>query len=286
MRPLSEQTILITGATVGLGRYLAERLAAAGARVVMHGRDAQRTAQARDEVVTATGNEKIETVLADLSSLKEVDSLATELDLRLPRLDVLVNNAGIGAGSDAEAREESADGIELRFAVNYLAGYYLGHRLTPLITRAAPARIVNIASAGQSAIDFDDPLLTHAYSGARAYRQSKLAQIMFTLDLADQLGDQGVTVNAVHPATFMDTKMVREWGITPVSTIEEGGEATLRLITEDRFDEVSGCYFNTTQEDRADSQAYDPDARRRLRILSDELIAQALDADTEPETDA
>ncbi|MBB5922713.1 NAD(P)-dependent dehydrogenase (short-subunit alcohol dehydrogenase family) [Actinoalloteichus hoggarensis] len=273
---MNEQTMLITGATDGLGRRLAERLAAAGARVVMHGRDARRIARAHDEVVAATGNEKTETVLADLASLAAVDSLATELERRFSRLDVLVNNAGIGAGPDIETRQESPDGIELRFAVNYLAGAHLSRRLIPLITRSAPARIVNIASAGQSAIDFDDPLITDAYSGVRAYRQSKLAQVMLTLDLAEELRERGVTVNAIHPATFMNTTMVRDWNVTPVSTVEEGVEATMRLIGDERFGQLSGCYVNTTREDRADPQAYDLEARRRLRALSEDLIARAL----------
>ncbi|AOS66109.1 SDR family NAD(P)-dependent oxidoreductase [Actinoalloteichus hymeniacidonis] len=276
MRPLSEQTILITGATAGLGRYLTDRLAATGATVIMHGRDAQRLAQAHREVVAASGNERIETVLADLAALSAVDALGTELAARLPRLDVLVNNAGVGAGADSSVRQESSDGVELRFAVNYLATYHLTRTLSPLLARSAPSRIVNIASAGQQAIDFDDPLLTQSYDGARAYRQSKLAMIMLTLDLAEEFGVGQITANAIHPATFMDTAMVREWGITPVNTLADGGEATLPLITEERFDEINGCYFNTTEQERANSQAYEPEARRCLRKLSDELIADAL----------
>ena len=140
-------------------------------------------------------------------------------------LDVLVNNAGIGTAGNA--REVSADGFELRFAVNYLAGFLLTRLLLPLLEKRAPSRIVNVASAGQQAIDFDDVMLTRGYSGVRAYCQSKLAQILFTIDLAEELKDRAVTVNALHPATYMDTTMVRLSGARPMSTVEEGGEAIL-----------------------------------------------------------
>jgi NAD(P)-dependent dehydrogenase (short-subunit alcohol dehydrogenase family) len=179
-----------------------------------------------------------------------------------------VNNAGIGGSG---AREESRDGFELRFAVNYLAGYVLTRRLLGLLRSSAPARIVNVASAGQTAIDFDDVMLEDGYDGWDAYRQSKLAQILFTFDLAEELRDTGVTATCLHPATFMPTKMVTEGGISPVSTLEQGVEATLRLIRDPALDGVSGVYFNGLNEERPDPQAYDADARRQLRELSDRL---------------
>jgi NAD(P)-dependent dehydrogenase (short-subunit alcohol dehydrogenase family) len=184
---------------------------------------------------------------------------------REERLDVLVNNAGIGFDGD---REESQDGIELRFAVNYLAGYLLTHELLPLLERSAPARVVMVSSAGQQAIDFDDPMLERDYSGWRAYMQSKLAQILFTFDVAERL-PEGVTVTALHPATFMPTKMVP----SPSSTLEEGVEATQRLVADPGVEGVSGVYFNGQREETADPQAYDEDARRRLRELSERLVA-------------
>ncbi|MEU6646584.1 SDR family NAD(P)-dependent oxidoreductase [Saccharomonospora sp. NPDC046836] len=267
MRPLSDQTILLTGATDGLGRYLATELAERGARVIAHGRDPDKLRQLRAEIGT-------ETARADLAELRQVERLAEEIAQRYDRLDVVVNNAGIGTGADSALREESADGIELRFAVNYLAGYHLTRKLLPLFS--APARIVNVSSAGQQAIDFTDPLLRHGYSGGRAYRQSKLAQIMFTIDLADELRGAGVTVNALHPATYMDTTMVRQTGTTPVSSVAEGGAATLRLVTAEELDGVSGHYFHGVRPAEPHRQADDPVARQRLRELSDELIATAL----------
>jgi NAD(P)-dependent dehydrogenase (short-subunit alcohol dehydrogenase family) len=265
-------TIFVTGATEGLGRYLTTELTKAGHRVLAHGRNPERLRRLHDEL-------GVETALADLSELRQVDRLADEVLQRYDHLDVLVNNAGIGAGADPNRREESADGIELRFAVNYLAGYHLTRRLVPLLVASAPARVVNVASIGQEPIDFADPLLERSYAGMRAYRQSKLAQIMATIDLADELRDRGVTVNALHPATLMPTRMVREgWPGDPVSTLEEGGTATLRLILDDGLATTTGRYFDSNSPEPAspNPQANDADARRRLRELSDRLVAAAL----------
>ncbi len=187
------------------------------------------------------------------------------------RLDILINNAGIGTGGGSAPREESADGYELRFAVNYLAGFLLTHLLLPLLKASAPARIVNVASLGQQAIEFDDVMLTRGYSGRRAYCQSKLAQIMFTADLAAELNGSGVTVNALHPATYMNTTMVRQSGVEPWSTVEEGADAILNLAVADTAEGKSGLYFNGLGEARADQQAYDAEARRKLHELSVKL---------------
>lgn len=272
MRPLNESTVVITGATGGLGRYLAEELAGAGARVVVHGRSPDRAKRTRAEI----GPDRVDTVIADLASLTEVDRLADELADRYDRIDVLVNNAGIGFGAPGSSRQLSADGIELRFAVNYLAGYHLTRRLLPVLTASAPARVVNVSSIGQQPIDFDDPMLERDYNGVSAYRASKLAQIMFTIDLAEELRDSGVIVNALHPASLMDTAMVREARYNTLSTVEEGGTATLRLIADPAMDGVTGTYSNGLHEAKANDQAYDPAARARLRELSDDLIRREL----------
>jgi NAD(P)-dependent dehydrogenase (short-subunit alcohol dehydrogenase family) len=271
VRPLNDSTVIITGATSGLGRYLAAQLAASGAHVVVHGRSADKASRVRDEI-----GGKVDTVVADLASLTETDRLATELGERFERIDVLVNNAGIGFGAPGAGRQTSADGIELRFAVNYLAGYHLTRRLIPKLAASAPARVVNVSSIGQYPIDFDDPMLERGYTGVNAYRQSKLAQIMFTIDLAEELRGAGVTVNALHPATLMNTAMVREADYETRSTIEEGGTATMRLIADPSLDGISGTYSNGLHEAKANDQAYDPDARARLRELSDQLISRVL----------
>ncbi|HVW46970.1 MAG TPA: SDR family NAD(P)-dependent oxidoreductase [Solirubrobacterales bacterium] len=276
-RAPEETVALVTGATDGLGRGLAERLAGMGMSVHIHGRSEAKLARAREEIVAATGNERVFTHRADLSSLAEVRGLADEIGA-LDALHLLVNNAGIGSGlPDSPAREESVDGIELRFAVNYLAGFVLTERLLPLLERSAPARIVMVASLGQASLDFDDPLLESSYyEGRRAYAQSKLAQITYANDLAARLTATGITVNSLHPATFMPTKIVLDERGTSVDSLERGVEATLRVATDPGLDTVTGHFFDREHEARAEAQAYDPDAQRRLRELSERLAGDFL----------
>jgi NAD(P)-dependent dehydrogenase (short-subunit alcohol dehydrogenase family) len=265
---MTDKTILVTGATDGLGRALATELARQGATLLVHGRSPERLAETVAHIRAATGNDRLRPYRADFSELAQVRRLADDVIAHESRLDVLVNNAGIGTVVPGGGeRMESKDGYELRFAVNYLAGFLLTRRLLPLLTASAPARIVNVSSAGQQAIDFDDVMLTHGYSGVRAYCQSKLAQILFTIDLAEQLDGTGVTVNALHPATYMPTKIVA----SPISTLEEGVRATGRLALDD-LGGATGRYFNGVREARADPQAYDPEARRKLRALSEQLV--------------
>ena len=261
---LDGTVILVTGATDGLGRALSAELARSGATVLVHGRDAGRIA----DTVAEIGGGNVRSYQADLADLAQVRDLADQVLATEPRLDVLVNNAGIGSDvPGGGARQESADGYELRFAVNYLAGYALTERLLPLLESSAPSRIVNVSSLGQQAIDFDDVMLTRGYGGTRAYCQSKLAQILYTFELAERLDGTGVTVNALHPATFMPTKMVR----APISTVAEGVEATLHLIVGD--DVGTGRFYNGLRPSRPDAQAADPKARRELRDLSERLTA-------------
>jgi NAD(P)-dependent dehydrogenase (short-subunit alcohol dehydrogenase family) len=274
MALLDGKVVLVTGATDGLGRALAADLARSGAIVLVHGRDPGRIADTVQEVRAAAAQagqagDRVRSYQADLASLAGARALAEAVIAAEPRLDVLVNNAGIGTTvPGGDLRQESADGYELRFAVNYLAGYALTRLLLPLLRKSAPSRIVNVSSLGQQAIDFRDVMLTEDYDGMRAYRQSKLAQILFTIDLAAELDLTGVTVNALHPATFMPTKIVA--GPT-ASTIARGVEATMRLITAPAAETGSGRFFNSLQETRANDQAYDPDARRQLRELSAKL---------------
>jgi NAD(P)-dependent dehydrogenase (short-subunit alcohol dehydrogenase family) len=262
------KTALITGSTDGVGRYVAERLAAQGARVVVHGRDRARGEAVVERIARQGGDARL--LIADLSSLAEVRLLAEAVKRDSDGLDALVNNAGIG--TSGVRREVSADGFELRFAVNYLAGFLLTRLLLPTLESRASSRIVNVASAGQQPIDFTDVMLTQGYTGARAYRQSKLAQIMFTFDLAHELAGRNVAVNCLHPATFMDTTMVRLSGVQPISTVEEGSAAILELVASPSLEGASGLYFSGMRESRADPQAYDLSARGKLRALSFELV--------------
>jgi NAD(P)-dependent dehydrogenase (short-subunit alcohol dehydrogenase family) len=267
---------MITGATDGLGRALASELASAGATLLIHGRDESRGRQAIAELEAAAGDGQVHWLRADLSSLEEVRALARRVAGEWERLDVLVNNAGIGTTLPGEGRRlESEDGYELRFAVNYLAGYLLTRMLLEQLGGSAPARVVNVSSAGQAQIDFDDVMLERRYDGVQAYCQSKLAQIMFTFDLAEELDGEVVSATCLHPATYMPTKMVRAAGMSPISTLREGVESTLRLVAGPELEGVTGAYFNGIQPATPHPQALDRDARRRLRELSDRLCGLA-----------
>ncbi len=272
MRPLEESTVLVTGATDGLGRAVAERLAVEGATVLIHGRDRGRLAAAEADVEMLAGADRVRTYQADFASLASVREMATQIRRDELELHALVNNAGIGSGKpDSEQRQESQDGFELRFAVNYLAGFLLTHELLGLLGDSAPARIVNVASIGQAPIDFDDPQIEQGYDGSRAYGQSKLAQISWGIELARRLEGSGVTVNSLHPATYMPTKIVLEQAGRSVDTLEAGVEATTRLVTSPDLDGVSGRFFDRLSEAQPHAQVVDPDARRRLWELSAEL---------------
>jgi NAD(P)-dependent dehydrogenase (short-subunit alcohol dehydrogenase family) len=271
MKAIEEQTILITGATDGLGKQTAWELAKQGATVLLHGRSREKTAATIKEISTATGNDKLEYYLADLASLDEVRRLAQDIGDRYNCLDILINNAGIGAGERNQAKRElSQDGYELRFAVNYLAPFLLTHLILPLLQNSTPARIINVASVGQSAIAFDDVMLEKNYDGLRAYSQSKLALVMFTFDLAEKLKQEKITVNCLHPASLMNTKMVYETFGSSMNTVEKGTDALLYLVSSD-LDEVTGEYFDGKQKARALAQAYDTKARQQLWNLSEKL---------------
>ena len=264
----SQQPVaLVTGSTDGLGREVARRLAAGGAHVIVHGRDEAR-GRALVEEIRRGGKGSASFYRADFASLSEVRRLAGAVRRDHARLDVLVNNAGIWL-ADEPGRQTSADGHELHFQVNYLAGALLTRLLLPLLEEAGTARIVNVASGAQTPIDFEDVMLARDYDPSRGYAQSKLAQVMFTFDLAAELEGTGVRVNTLHPATFMDTRMVRDAGVRPRSSVEEGADAVMHLIT---GDVGSGGYFDGTRPSRAHRQAYDREARRELAELTARLV--------------
>jgi NAD(P)-dependent dehydrogenase (short-subunit alcohol dehydrogenase family) len=270
---MSEKTILITGATDGLGRALADRLAADGHALILHGRDAARLERTAGQIAESHHVPRPRTVLADLAELAQVRRLAAEVRDATTRLDVLVSNAGIGSGEpDGRTRRVSADGYELRFAVNHLAGFLLTLELLPLLRASAPARIVNVASLGQHPLDFDDLLLERHYDGGRAYAQSKLAQIMSGFELAGRLPADEVTVNSLHPATYMPTKMVLEELGHHVDSLEDGVAATHRLVSDAALAGTTGRFFDRMREARAHEQAYDRAARATLWRRSLELV--------------
>ena len=263
MRDIS---ILVTGATSGIGLATVRRLAADGAAVLAHGRSASRVEQVVGEL--RAGGGRAEGLVADLASLENVARLAEEVAERAPTLDVLVNNAGVGPGGPSGTRELSPDGHELRLTVNYLAPVALTRAL---LARGLPRRaIVNVSSAGQAPIDFADPMLERRYDGWQAYNQSKLALIMFTFDLAAEV--PGVAVNALHPGTFLDTTMVREIGVKPQGTAEDGADSVVALVRRSLAGGVTGRYFDGTRPADPLPQARDPAARRRLRELTEATL--------------
>lgn len=270
VRAVEQQTILVTGSTAGLGKELASELAARGATVLVHGRSDASVDAALADIAETTGSNRLVPRVADLASLDAVRRLADEVAADHGRIDALVNNAG----AVLPERRESTDGYELTFAVNYLAPFLLTLKLLPVLRQSRPARVVNVASAGQAPVNFDDVMLQRRYEMTFAYSQSKLALISFTFELAERLRDRGeteVTATALHPATLMPTKLVLETLGRTIDGLEQGVAATLRLVIDPDLDGVSGVYFDGIEEAAADPQAYEKDARVRLWELSERL---------------
>jgi NAD(P)-dependent dehydrogenase (short-subunit alcohol dehydrogenase family) len=265
-------TIFITGATDGLGLGLSRRLADEGAQLILHGRNPGKLDRVADDIFRNSGT-RPQVVVADLADLQQVRDLAARVRRATERLDVFVSNAGIGSGlPDQRTRQTSVDGHELRFAVNYLAGFLLTLELLPLLRQSSPARIVNVASIGQHPLDFDDLMLERQYDGRRAYGQSKLAQIMSSFELADRLPAGQITVNSLHPATYMPTKIVLQEIGDSVDNLDDGIAAVHRLVSDEAMSTTTGRFFDRTREAKANAQAYDPAARAELWARSLKLV--------------
>ena len=263
--------VLITGSTDGLGRELALRAAATGAHVIIHGRNEARANEVA-EAIRSEGAGSASIHLADFASLDAVREMATAIRADYERLDLLVNNAGVGPGEPGHERVVTGDGHELRMQVNYLAGYLLTRELLPLLEAGAPSRIVSVASRNQQPLDFDDLSMSAGYTGGQAYGRSKLAQILMTLDLVDELAPRGIELVAVHPAPAMETALVLETGATPQSTVEAGADAVWQAMYGSDF--PSGTYFHELQPSEPHAQALDPEVRARLRAWSDSVTRE------------
>jgi NAD(P)-dependent dehydrogenase (short-subunit alcohol dehydrogenase family) len=264
------RVVLVTGSTSGLGREVALRMGALGYHVIVHGRNRERGLEVVGEI-EADGRGSARFFQADLASFEQVRRFASEVLDEYERLDVLVNNAGFG--SAPEERLLSEDGHEFRFQVNYLSHFLLTNRLLPLLESSTPSRIVNVSSLAQTPLDWDDVMIEKNFSGGRAYAQSKLAQIMHTFDLHEELEGTGIMVNSLHPATYMPTGMVLRLGVQPRATIAEGADAVMQLIVSDEIE--GGQFFNQMTPGRANAQAYDPEARARLKALSERLTGSS-----------
>lgn len=261
-----DKVVLVTGSTDGLGRELARALAADGAHVIVHGRSAER-GQALVDEITKAGVGSASFVGADFASLDAVRAFADTIAKDHPKLDLLVNNAGIGFLDD-HPRETSADGFELQWAVNYLAGWVLVHRLRPQLEAAAPSRVINVASLSADPIDFDDVNLEQPGAQARGYGQSKLAQVSMTAELGADFAASGITMIAVHPATMMDTTMIKKIGLQPRTSVDEGRDAVMSLITAPTLE--AGAFYVGARRGTPHAQAGDAAARAKLIALSAE----------------
>jgi NAD(P)-dependent dehydrogenase (short-subunit alcohol dehydrogenase family) len=276
---MSEKVCLITGATSGIGKATAMELVKMGASVVMVGRDRGRGEAALAEIKEKSANASVDLMLADLSSQQEIHRLAGEFKEAYPRLDVLINNAGLFRSK----RITTADGLEMTFAVNHLAYFLLTKLLLDVLKASAPSRIVNVSSGDHNngAIDFDDLQGEKGYKGAKAYSQSKLADVLFTYELARRLEGTGITANCLHPGAGVRTnfgsgvsgvfglivRALRPFMISP----EKGAETSIYLASSPEVEGLSGRYFVKKAEARSSDVSYDESRARRLWEVSAEL---------------
>ncbi len=281
MRKLSDQTMLITGATNGIGKSTALALAKQGANIVIVGRNAEKTAQVLEEIKTASGNPRIDYILADLSSQQEIHQLATTFKQRHERLDVLINNAGVMY----QEKRMSVDGIEMTFAVNHLAYFQLSLLLIDTLKASAPARIVNVASFAHNAgkLDFENLQGEKSYSAFGNYGLSKLANILFTRELARRLEGTQVTVNALHPGTvktgWTDNtqsiffKLYKTF-LEPIIAIspEKGAQTSIYLAASPEVADITGGYFNNKKLTSPNATAQNDALAKQLWDVSLKLV--------------
>lgn len=263
-------TILITGATDGLGKALAFELSGhSGIRLVLHGRSQERLEKLEKEL--AGGPADIITVQADFAELAQVARLAERIRGLTDDISVLVNNAGVSA---SHGRQLSADGHELCFAVNHLAPFLLTKRLLPLLRAGAPARVVNVASLSQTSIDFDDLAMAHGYTRQRAYSVSKLALVMAGMELGERFDPGVLTVNSLHPGTYMPTKMLDSPELS-IDSLDTGVRSTLRLAFDSELAYMTGRFFDRGTETHAHPDAYRSELRTELWEISNQFTADS-----------
>ncbi len=288
-KPMRGKTCIVTGATSGMGRVTAHALAERGATVIIVGRDPEKGAAMVEQIQHQTGHPVVEFMLADLSSQKAIRQLTEEFRSRHRHLHVLVNNAG----ALFLTRQESADGIEMTFALNHLAYFLLTNLLLDALKASAPARIINVSSGGhrRGRIDFDDPQGKQRYNGLQAYRQSKLANLLFTYELANRLQGTGVTVDAVNPG-FVATNfgfsnfrlnqglmslLIRLYRLAAVSP-EQGAQTSIYLAASPDVEGLTGKYFQKQTAIPSSEASYDTAAASRLWQVSAELTGLTAEA--------
>ena len=276
---LGNKICLVTGATSGIGAETATQLARQGATVIVIGRNAQKSAATVARIRQQTGNAAVEYMLADLSSQQGVRRLAEEFKRKYRRLDVLVNNVGIVR----MARQESVDGTEMTFAVNHLAPFLLTNLLLDMLKASAPACVVNVSSAlhHQGKINFDDLQGKKNHNGLAAYNNSKLANLLFTYELARRLAGTGVTANALHPGAVRTNLIASngwlfKWIAQPLFdlqaiSVEQGAQTSVYLASSPEVDDVTGKYFVRCKPRASSPASYDEAAQKRLWQVSAEM---------------
>jgi NAD(P)-dependent dehydrogenase (short-subunit alcohol dehydrogenase family) len=267
-KSMKSKTVLITGATDGIGKATAHRLAEMGARVLIHGRDAQKAEVTRDELILATGNPLVETIIADLAELSNVRRMAEEIESRVDHLDVLINNAGVYL----EKYIQTPDGYEMTFAVNHLSHFLLTNLLLDLIKKSALARIVTVSSSGHKDARFDLENLNaeKKFHGWGAYCISKLGNLLFAFALARRLSGTGVTSNALHPGA-VNTKMLAKLGVSG-KPVEKGAETSIYLASAAEVAEVTGEYYTSKGITEASEQARDIALQEKFWEISAQMV--------------
>lgn len=265
---MKNKIVLVTGATDGIGKQTALQLAQKGARVLVHGRSAERCQRAVDEIRSQSGNAAVEYVLADFASLEQVRAMAAEVGQRVDHLDVLVNNAGVYF----RERTLSEDGYEMTFAVNHLAHFLLTNLLLRLVKKAPAGRIVTVSSTLHTVrgLDMDNLQGEKRYNGNGAYALSKLGNILMTRELTERLAGSGVTANSLHPGVI-DTKLLRKGFNISGNSIESGAATSVYLASSPEVEEVSGEYFVDRKPEDAGAQATDPALQKQFWQISAEL---------------
>jgi len=266
---MKDKIVLITGSTDGIGRQTALELACRGAHVILHGRNPERGKAAQEAIGAASGNPQVDLLLADLSSQRQIRHLADEIHEGYDHLDVLINNAGV----NTTERTLTEDGLEMTFAVNYLAPFLLTYLLLDLLKKSAPSRIITVSSKAhmRTTLDFDNLQSEKNFNGSHAYALSKLGNILFTFELAGQLSGSGVTVNCLHPGVI-DTKMMRLGFSYPHGAdVEKGAETPVYLATSPEVANVTGQYFEDKRPAPTSPLSHDIALRKKFWAVSEQL---------------